>query len=451
MNNSTELIEHLITTTTWFLKKILTYSSLLQLFTVVVIAIISQVFSEKIKNQLAGFHERHPVLGTPKPKFFKEGSFLVAFFILLWSAFIVTKENGWPHDILEVCANLTTAWCVIRIFSYPFEESFYLKFIIASIWIITALNILGLFHEVVDLLGKISIKIGLYEIGLYELSVLTVLKATIYFIAVLWLIKIITTVAKNRLKKNQTLSLAQKVLFNKLIKIGLFVFALLVSLQLLGLDLRSLAFFSGALGIVVAFSLQKVFSNFISGLILLMDKSIKPGDVIAIGNTYGWVKRLNSRYVSLITRDGKEHLIPNETLISERVENWSYSDNNLRLHIPVGISYNSDLKKAREIILHSVKENDRILSSPTPTCQIIGLGENGFNLELRVWIQDPVNGIGNITHDILAAIWEQFKRHKIKIASPQVSVYMAPSEEFTQDFVETFKEINEKAPRKTKK
>ncbi|MBX9697294.1 MAG: mechanosensitive ion channel, partial [Alphaproteobacteria bacterium] len=167
--------------------------------------------------------------------------------------------------------------------------------------------------------------------------------------------------------------------------------------------------------------------------ILLMDKSIKPGDVIAIGQTFGWVKKLNSRYVSLITRDGKEHLIPNELLISERVENWSFSDNNVRIHIPILISYQSDIHLAKQLMLEVIGDHPRILKNPQPTCQLLKFQESGVEFEIRAWIEDPVNGIGSITNDLLTVIWDKFHETGLRFPYPQRDIHLKASHKFLDE------------------
>lgn len=428
----------------WFIRRVVTPSSLPQLFLIAAISLFSQMISERFKGHLKSFHEKYPYFAAKSAGVYKEGTFIFTLFVLLWASVHIAKENSWDFDILEIGAHLVTAWGAIRIFSYPFDDSFSLRIVIISIWTTTVLNILGIFSATVDLLSKISIKLGLYEIGLYEISLLSILKLTMYLFSIVWVIKAISALVHNKLKKSTTLTPSQKVLFVKLLKIGLVCFAIIVTLQYVGLDLRSLAFLGGAIGLGIAFSLQKVFSNLISGLILLMDKSIKPGDVIAIGQTFGWVKKLNSRYVSLITRDGKEHLIPNELLISERVENWSFSDNNVRLHIPIVISYQSDIHLAKRLILEIIADHPRILKNPQPTCQLLKFQENGVEFEIRAWIEDPVNGIGSITNDLLTVIWDKFQSTDIRFPYPQRDIHLKTSHKFLDEIFKRLESSNVK-------
>ena len=204
----------------------------------------------------------------------------------------------------------------------------------------------------------------------------------------------------------------------------LYTLAVLAVLNSLGIDLTALAVFSGAVGLGIGFGLQKVFSNLISGFILLLDKSVKPGDIIALGDTYGAINRLSARYVSVITGDGTEHLIPNEELISQRVENWSFSSENVRIHIPVGVSYNTDPRRAMALCVEAAEDTPRILSEPKPTCLMSGYGESSVDLELLAWISDPVNGILNVKSALYLSIWDKFKAHNIEIPFPQRDLHI---------------------------
>ena len=170
--------------------------------------------------------------------------------------------------------------------------------------------------------------------------------------------------------------------------------------------------------------MQKVVSNLVSGLILLMDRSVKPGDVIQVGETYGWVNSLGARHISILTRDGVEHLIPNEHLITEKVINWSYSNSNIRLKIHIGVSYDSDIHHAMEIITNIASEHKRVLQYPEPVTRLLGFGESSVNPELRLWINDPTHGVVNVRSDILLQIWDSFKKNNISIPYPHRIVYL---------------------------
>jgi len=214
------------------------------------------------------------------------------------------------------------------------------------------------------------------------------------------------------------------VLAAKLARISLITLAILIALSSVGIDLTALAVFGGALGVGLGFGLQKIFSNLVSGIILLLDKSIKPGDVISLGTTFGWINHLGLRYTSVITRDGMEHLIPNEELITQRVENWSFSNKLVRLRAPVGVSYHSDIRLAMQLCLDAAKMSPRVQLDPEPKVQLLGFGDNSVNLEIRFWVDDPEQGRANITSEILLAVWDSFHEHGIEIPFPQRDLHI---------------------------
>jgi small-conductance mechanosensitive channel len=189
-----------------------------------------------------------------------------------------------------------------------------------------------------------------------------------------------------------------------------------------GIDLTAFAVFSGAVGVGIGFGLQKIVSNFVSGIILLLERSIKPGDVIEVGSTFGSVTYLGARYASVRGRDGKEYLIPNENLITNQVVNWSYSSRLVRLDVPFGVAYDSDLHAVRDLAVEAAKRTNRVLASPMPVCHLTGFGDSAVNLLLRFWINDPANGVANIKGAVLLGLWDAFKAHGIQIPFPQRDV-----------------------------
>ena len=199
---------------------------------------------------------------------------------------------------------------------------------------------------------------------------------------------------------------------------------LLITISAVGIDLTAFAVLGGAVGVGVGLGLQKSVANLISGVMILLDKSIKPGDVIEVGQTYGQVESLGARYASVITRDGVEHLIPNEELIAQQVSNWTHSSSEIRLHIPVGVSYNANVHQALDLILESALEIERVIATPPPVAQMKGFGESSIDLELRVWINDPMEGVANVKSAVLLRIWEKFRAHGIEIPFPQRDLHI---------------------------
>jgi small-conductance mechanosensitive channel len=216
-----------------------------------------------------------------------------------------------------------------------------------------------------------------------------------------------------------------KVLISKLVKIVLIVFAGTIALSATGIDLTALTVFSGAVGVGIGFGLQKVVSNFISGIIILLDKSIKPGDTITLGETFGSIRDLRSRFVSVITRDGKEYLIPNEDFISQQVVNWSFSSEYVRIEVSFGTSYDSDPHEVARVAIEAAKSIPRVASAYTePVCWMTGFGESSLDFKLRFWISDPSNGLTNVRGQVLMAIWDAFKAAGIEIPYPHREIVM---------------------------
>ena len=202
------------------------------------------------------------------------------------------------------------------------------------------------------------------------------------------------------------------------------ILAFFIGVDLLEIDLTAFAVFSGAFGLAIGFGLQKTIGNLIAGIILLMDRSIKPGDVIVVGDSFGWVNKIGVRAVSVVTRDGKEHLIPNEILMTQEVENWSYTDRNVRVRIPVIVSYDCDLGEAQALMLRAAVESPRALTSPQPNVRLSAFGENGVEHEILCWISDPEGGVGNVKSDVLNRLWLLFKEAGIAIPVAQRDVRM---------------------------
>jgi small-conductance mechanosensitive channel len=205
--------------------------------------------------------------------------------------------------------------------------------------------------------------------------------------------------------------------------VGFYTLAIIIILGGLGIDLSNLAWFSGAVGLGLGFGLQKVISNLVSGFIILADKSIKPGDVVQVGETYGWINHLGSRYISVVTRDAVEYLIPNEDFITGQVINWSYSNELVRLKIPVGIAYGSDLELAMQLMLEAARAVPRVLLEPEPSCRLMGFGDSSINFQLRIWINDPPKGIHGVESEIFLEVWKKFQEHGIEIPFPQRVLY----------------------------
>lgn len=297
----------------------------------------------------------------------------------------------------------------------------------------------GLLHGV-ERATEISRAIGI-DIGAYRLSLYGFVSAILVAVLLWFVVRISLRTIKWLLRRNTQIDDTQRLLIEKLTGIILFGVAALAGIDLLGIDLTALAVFSGALGLAIGFGLQKTVGNLIAGIILLMDRSIKPGDVIVVGDgsamggssvggsgggfaNVGRVAQIGVRAVSVITRDGKKHLIPNELLMTQPVENWSYSSRDVRVRMKVPVGYDSDLRLAQSLIIAAAKDNPRVLAEPEPMVWVTGFGERAVEHELRLWIADPEAGLGNIQGEVFMSIWDAFREQGITLPYPQIDVHM---------------------------
>lgn len=343
----------------------------------------------------------------------------LAWLVLVGTGQLAAQRFGFPSAILSIGVSLLTAWVVIRLVLNFIADPWWAKAVAVSVWAYAALDIVGLLEPTLAFMNTLAVNLGNFRLSLLEAA-----KAVVALVVFLWLANWAARAVESRLRAMKHFTPSQQVLFGKLARVLFIGIAILVALNAVGIDLTALAVFSGALGLGIGFGLQKVVANLFSGVILLMDRSVKPGDVIAINSTYGWINTIGARYVSVITRDGIEHLIPNEHLINNPVENWSYTDRNVRQRLPLGVSYDADLRRAIELAVQAADDFPRILQDPAPRCLVKGFGDNAVDLELRVWIQDAEKGVSNIKSEIYLKIWDLFHENGIEFSYPQRDIHV---------------------------
>ena len=276
-----------------------------------------------------------------------------------------------------------------------------------------------------------------FTVANYHVSVWTGLLVIIVIVGVFVFGKLLTRIARWSLGKVTRLDSTQKLLADKLIGIAIWAFAILVGIDILGIDLTALTIFSGAFGLAVGFGLQKTFGNMLAGIILLMDRSIKPGDVIAVSDptgreSFGQIRRIGIRAISVVTRDRKEYLIPNENLMVNQVVNWSYSSREVRVKAPVGVAYGTDLELAEKLLLEAAIGAPRVLSQPAPNVRLMAFGANAIEFEIRFWITDPEEGVSGARSEVLKRVWHLFKEHSIELPFPQLDLNLRDSKAFQQ-------------------
>ena len=343
------------------------------------------------------------------------------FFILLLSlAYVVTNILSWPDSNYLVYATLvlSSAWLLIQVVSHTIRNLAVRKLFAWVAWLYVAATVLGIVDDVSALLDQAG-----FSVGNFRLSLLVAIKAAFLIGAMLWAAFAAGNFLEQRIKSVDELTPSLRVLLGKIIRIALIVIAVLVAISSLGINLSAFAVLSGAIGVGIGFGLQKVVSNFISGIIILMDQSIKPGDTIELGETFGWIRELRARFVSVITRDGREYLIPNEDFITTQVINWSFSDKYVRLDVPFGVSYDSDPHEVSRLAIEAASSVDRVTADrKKPVCWMTEFGDSSINFKLRFWIIDPQDGLTNVRGKVLLALWDAFKEHGIQIPYPHREV-----------------------------
>ena len=345
----------------------------------------------------------------------------IIFAILMFLALILFRAITWPSRswLISLVLSLAGAWLVVAVLARIIRNRLIARLVAWAIWIYVALVILGIDDRAAQFLDGMAL-----PIGDYRLTTLFVLKSLVLVTVAIWVSVLVGNFLDERVQRSTELTPSIRVLVGKVAKIGLVLVAVTVALSAVGVDLTAFTVFSGAVGVGIGFGLQKVVSNFISGVIILLDKSIKPGDTISLGETFGWIRELRARFVSVVTRDGREYLIPNEDFITQRVINWSFSDDLVRLDVEFGVSYDADPHKVSELAIEAALGVARVVADRRPVCWLTGFGDSSLDFVLRIWIRDPQQGLTNIRGKVLLALWDSFKENDIGIPYPHREVIM---------------------------
>jgi small-conductance mechanosensitive channel len=339
---------------------------------------------------------------------------------------------GKPAQLVDVAVRLGALLLAIRIVVYLLRVSMGARarlkgwgtMITFVAWAFLSLHLLGWGDALIGLLDGIGINAGKTRISVWSVMKLLV-TVSLFVVLAMWIARWFErrVLKLDALAPNMRIGIAK---FTQAFLVGLSV---LVGLNAAGLDLTTLNVLTGAIGIGLGFGLQSIAANFVSGFVLLMDRSIKPGDVISFTGTtgtttegFGWVKELRGRYVVVLDRDGVSTLVPNQHLITNPVINWSYSDPRVRLKLPIRVSYKDDPELAMRLMLEATTGHPRIIRDPAPVARLMAFGESGIELELRFWIPDPHEGVNNVRSDVNRAIWRLFQERGITIPVAQRAV-----------------------------
>ena len=343
--------------------------------------------------------------------------------------------EGQTNSLLRVANLLMLAMVNIRILVYiirlVFNGAAWVqrgeKYIAASIWVAYVLHVVGILPELLEVLDSIS-----FDAGAIHISILTVIQGLLSVGFTLLIAMWVGRLLEQRLMSTSLMDMNVRVVLVKLMRSLLVVFAVLASLAMVGIDLTVLSVFGGALGVGLGFGLQKIASNYVSGFIILLDRSVKLGDVISIDNRQGVISGLTSRYIVLKAPDGTEALVPNETLITSTVVNNSYHERSIWIGLPVQVAYSSDLEQVMALLPSVTEGNPRILQDPAPSVMILAFADSGINLTLGFWLKDPENGQAGLRSDLYLKIWQLFKLHGIEIPYPRREITILSGAEGVQ-------------------
>ncbi len=347
---------------------------------------------------------------------------LITLAVLFFITRIASSDMvGVDVSLVNGMMKVLLAWIVIRIIVQFIDNNVVRNIFATAIWCVAALSIFGMLGAATQTLDAIG-----FSVGDVRLSALAVIKSAFYLFALLYFATFISSFAERRVLQSKGLTRSSQVLISKIIRVALIVFALLIGITSSGIDLSLFAVFGGAIGLGIGFGLQKGISNLFSGILLLVDRSIKPGDVIELENgTFGWVNRMAARYTEIVTRDNKSFLIPNEEFITQRVVNWSHGNSLIRLEVVFGVHYKSNPHDVIALAVGAAqKAHDRICSDPSPVCHLTEFGDSSLNFKLRFWIKDAEKGVTNMRGAVMLSVWDAFKENNVEIPYPHREVFI---------------------------
>lgn len=357
-------------------------------------------------------------------------SFIILFILLSLGAGIGQLMNE-PFHFIEFIWTLIGLWLILALLAAHFRDRITAKILAILLFPFIAIGTLGNFKKTIAFLDDFTL-----DLISPNISALQIITGILVLVIALWISLVGSRWIGRKIEAAPILNSSIKVLLAKILRIVLVSIAFLMAISAMGLNLTVFAFLGGGIGIGIGFGLQKVVSNLVCGFILLGDKSIKPGDVVQIGGVYaggpksggvyGWVNNLRARYISVITRDGTEHLIPNEDFITQPVINWSFSHNLVRLHVLLHISYRADVHKAIALVNQAATSVERVVDDPKPKCLLVSFSDSALMLEARFWIQDPQNGVTRVKSAVRLAAWDLFREHGIKVPYPQRDLHIKP-------------------------
>ena len=405
-----------------------------EVIAIIMAALLASGLAHYIKNWLRPLSTR-AVLGRWPRRLVVAGMVIAPSFmalVLLLGLLALFGSFDMHTALLDIAKDLATVLVLVRFGMHVLSVSLgpntwfrswelRLTFVI---WAALSFQILGWFDFIEHTLDKIDLVPGKAQFSLWSL-----LKGVVVIAGFLIAGSLIARAVERRVMKLEGLAISTRIGISKFSTFGFLALGVLLGVNASGVDLTALTVLTGAVGLGLGFGLQSIASNFVSGFVLLLDKSIKPGDVISFTGTtgtssenFGWVQELRGRYIVVRDRDGVETLVPNQNLMTNSVINWSYSDQRVRIRLPVMISFNDDPEIALQVLIDAAANHPRILKDPGPVSRLMSFENYGMRVEVRFWIRDPMNGVNNVRSDVNREIWRLFKKHGITIPVQQHEV-----------------------------
>jgi small-conductance mechanosensitive channel len=415
-------------------EQLTTPEILAEVIAIIMAALLASGLAHYIKNWLRPLSARADLGRWPR-RLIVAGMVIAPSFmalVLLLGLLALFGSFDMPTALIDLAKDLATVLMLVRFGMHVLSVSLgpntwfrgwelRLTFLI---WVALSFQILGWFDAIEHTLDKIDLVPGKAQFSLWSL-----LKGVVVIAGFLIAGSLIARAVERRVMKLEGLAISTRIGISKFSTFGFLALGVLLGVNASGVDLTALTVLTGAVGLGLGFGLQSIASNFVSGFVLLLDKSIKPGDVISFTGTtgtssenFGWVQELRGRYIVVRDRDGVETLVPNQNLMTNSVINWSYSDQRVRIRLPVMISFNDDPEIALQVLIDAAANHPRILKDPGPVSRLMSFENYGMRVEVRFWIRDPMNGVNNVRSDVNREIWRLFKKHGITIPVQQHEV-----------------------------
>lgn len=355
---------------------------------------------------------------------------------------VMVKMEILPRGyVLSTATNLATAWFAISLATSLIRNEFVVRIVSVAAWTVAALSIIGRLDDAANALDSIS-----FTVGTLRLTALLLIKATVLLAVALWLVGALSNFIETRITRTRDLTPSVQVLLIKLVRFALIVVAIAMVMASLGVDLSAFALFSGAIGVGLGFGLQKIIANFISGVILLADKSVKPGDLITIADSTGTISSMNTRYISVAAGDGREILIPNEDLVTQRVVNWTYTDRTMLVKVNFATNYDADPSLVCKLAIDTARSTPNVATFKEPNCLLTEFTETGMKFALTFWVADIAVGMDAVRSKVMQGLWTAFKKEGIRVPYPVRELRVRGGALPVETTLENFEDEKDRAP-----